>query len=300
VTFLRAALGFALLALALVGRADAEVCRGSNIPAAELRRHDGAALLLDRTEILQAEAVHLAYGYPDREARLMYHKEFVFRYDASRRVPLWASYRLEGRHVPDRGHDRRNAFRTDPRLLPDETARCKDYDEPVFDRGHLVPNSDLAFQSKRAASHSFYLSNMMPQSAWFNRQLWRYFEQKVRAWARQEGTVHVFSGAVFDIDGDNKPDAFDKTRWMQPTGRVAVPTAFYKIIVRERAGQPDVLAVMLPHRLLGPKDNTALGRLLKRGIVTVAEIEEVTGLTFFVGTPGRADLRHRKAGALWP
>jgi len=299
VSLLQAALAF-LLALALSGPVGAEVCRGSNIPAADLRRHDGAALLLDREEILQAEAVHLAYGYPDREARLMYHKEFVFRYDAARRIPLWASYRLEGRHVSTRGHDRRNAFRTDPRLLPHETARCKDYAEPIFDRGHLVPNSDLVGQSKRAASHSFYLSNMLPQSAWFNRQLWRHFEQKVRAWARQEGAVHVFSGAVFDIDGDNKPDALGKTRWMQPTGRVAVPTAFFKIVVRERDGRPDVLAVMLPHRLLGPKEQGALSRLLERGIVTVAEIEEVTGLTFFAGMPGRADLRQWKAGALWP
>lgn len=50
-----------------------EVCKNSEVPKQELRRYDGAALLLSTDEILAAEAAHVPWGYADREKRLLYH-----------------------------------------------------------------------------------------------------------------------------------------------------------------------------------------------------------------------------------
>jgi DNA/RNA endonuclease G (NUC1) len=278
-----------------------EICKNSQVPAAELRRYDGAALLLSRDEILEAEARHLPFGYPDREARLLYDKEFVFRYDIERRIPLWASYRLERRDVPEPARNpRRNSFRVDPRLSDDEASFCKDYDEPIFDRGHLVPNSDMQ-RSKRAQAHSFFLSNMAPQHAWFNQKIWAHFEGMVRKWTRQSGAVHVISGSVFDEDRDRRPDPVNQAKWMRPTERVAVATHFYKIVVRERDGQREAIAVMLPHMKTGPSRKADWERLLAEHIVTIRDVAEVTGLQFFrdLDTSRRRGLEESRPSTLW-
>lgn len=267
--------------LALVLFADAasaEVCRGSQIPPAGLRRHDGAALLISTQEILDAERTHLPWGYPSREKRLLYHREFVFRYDVERWVPTWAAYKLERKHLAKR--ERRNAFCTDPRLLDDESARCADYDEPVFDRGHLVPNADMN-RSARAQAHTFFLSNMAPQQAWFNQRLWAHFEDLVRIWAKRHSAVWVISGSAFDRDDDRRPDDVADTPWMQPRRRVGVPTHFYKIVIREREdGRLDALTILLPHMRTGPPRKNEWDQILERHLVSIRDVEQRTGLRF--------------------
>ena len=166
----RSLLAFALV-LVTAGTAWAEYCKsqGNNpVPAAEARKHD-KALLLSPTEVTAAEDVHLRWGKPGCQ-RYLYHHEFVLCYDTERRVPVWAAYQLASADI--KKLTRRNAFRTDPRLLPEETATCDDYAKrPTqardFDRGHTVPNADMN-RSKVAQANTYLLSNMTPQHLRFN------------------------------------------------------------------------------------------------------------------------------------
>lgn len=58
---------------------------------------------------------------------------------------------------------RRNAFRTDPRLTAQESSHCADYAGTGYDRGHIVPRSDMN-RSRGAQANTFFLSNMAPQT----------------------------------------------------------------------------------------------------------------------------------------
>lgn len=220
-----------LLACALVlftaGTVAAEYCgsQGNNpVPAAEAKKYD-KALLLSPAEVVAAENLHLRWGKPAC-ARYLYHHEFVLCYDTERRVPVWAVYQLTKPEI--KTLTRRNAFRTDPRLLPDETATCADYAKrPTkardFDRGHTVPNADMN-RGKVAQANTYLLSNMTPQHLRFNEGVWAHLEGRVRAWVKASGKVHVISGSVFDRDDDKQPDTLSDTEWKRPTRRVAIPS----------------------------------------------------------------------------
>lgn len=278
-----------------------EYCRRQPRPAltaAQAEKFDGAVLLLSTHEILEAENRHLPWGYPSREAKLLYHREFIFQYRVERKVPVWASYRLERKDVTG-GVERVNSFRTDPRFQDDETARCGDYEGSGYDRGHNVPSGDLS-RSARAQAHSFFLSNMAPQYHAFNDGIWKYLEIAVRAWAKKYGAVHVITGSIFDWDEDGTPDP--TTRRISAAKRVGVPSHFFKIVLRERPdGELAVLAAVLPHRnqrVAGDRREP----YMTRHLVRVADIERVTGLKFFPEmTPSlRLKLEQAVASELWP
>lgn len=71
--------------------------------------------------------------------------------------------------------DRTQCFRRDPRLATPAAAFCADYNEPIFDRGHMVPNADME-RSEAAMINTYMFSNMVPQHDRFNQQIWAHFE----------------------------------------------------------------------------------------------------------------------------
>lgn len=296
-------LGALLLVLLLSASAAAEYCGSQGdtfVPKAEAAKYD-QAVLLSPAEIMESEKTHAPWGLAACN-RYLFHREFILCYDTERRVTLWVAYRLDEKAI--RKLTRRNAFRTDPRLLPGETATCADYQKrPTkardFDRGHMVPNADMN-RSKVAQANTYFLSNMTPQYARFNQGVWAYFEGRVRDWAKAYKTIFIISGSVFDRDNDKQPDPLVATQWKQPTKRVAVPSHYYKILIREREkGELETLAVLLPHVRKDPPD---FNQFLETHSVSVREIRERTGVDFFSALPSakREALEAAVASKLWP
>lgn len=284
-----------LLLLAFAGAAWAEVCKGSTVPKAELAQYDAQAIVSPAEE---AEAVqtHLPWGEPECPRRLV-QREYVICYTPLARVPVWAAYRLRAEHVVPRA--RRDAFRTDPRLTAEESATCLDYEDSGFDRGPLVPREDMN-RSRAAQASTFFLSNMAPQIPAFHRGPWMRLEQLVRTYAKQYGEVFIFTGATFEPPSP-----------MVPSGRVAVPARFYKIILRPTAGGPPaILAIALPQvepsgagAGIGPRPEKSKpweGQAdLADYRVSLYEIEQLTGLTLFPKLDAET-LKHAVASELWP
>src|SRR6266446_3303760 len=170
---------FVLLLLVAAAPAWAEYCKSQGsprIPKSEIGAYDAAAFL-STTEIVASEAKHLPWGRPDC-SRILFHVEYVLCYDVDRKVALWASYRLEAGDVV--AADRVNAFRTDPRLPIDQNPSCDDYGGSGFDRGHIVPRSDMN-RSLVAMVNTFFLTNMTPQRPNVNQGTWARLEDWVRA-----------------------------------------------------------------------------------------------------------------------
>jgi endonuclease G len=242
---------------------------------------------------------HLPWGAPTAASsttheHLLVQRDYVIDHDDELRLPIWTAHRIVSSRLGRVG--RIDCFRKNVRIEDRSASTPTDYDERIFDQGHMVPNGDMSM-SKRAVLNSFVMSNMAPQFCQFNRGVWQILEALVREWARNHASLYVISGSILDRDGDGARDADSGSTWMKPTRRVAIPSAFYKILAYERPeGGLATLTVLLPH------DQTDLDRdeaiaYLGRNVRTIAEIEALTGLHFF---PSRAaDDTLSESNTLW-
>jgi DNA/RNA endonuclease G (NUC1) len=280
-----------------------------NCTAAEKARGDKQFWLNKRDQQLSIER-HLPWGVPDQgntyEQQVLAHRDYVIGYSPELRVPLWTAHRLDKKWL-GKTKVRVNCFRRDPRINAPFASLPADYKEPVFDQGHLSPNGDMT-RALYAVINSFVMSNMSPQFCQFNRGVWQILESIVRLWATDRGTVYVVTGTVFDWDGDGSPDAASAVKRMKSSdgkARVAIPSHMYKIILSQaHDGAVDTLAVMLPNDRTNVDGDNAV-KYIADHITTIAQIEAITGLTFFAQAGSStadavAAMKSTKPGALWP
>lgn len=196
--------------------------------------------------------------------------------------PLWATYRIFT--VPTSDHGKRpSRFTTDPRTKA--KASHTDYTGSGFDRGHMAPNYGIATRYGSAAQkETFLMSNIIPQNPNVNRTIWKDLEMTVaKKYGRYFDEVWVTTGPIFS----RFPPRLDSG--------VAIPYAYYKIIVDESNGELRALAFIID-RYCPPYSR------LKTHLVSIDEIEEKTGLDFFTDLPnGKEDpLEATPARRLWP
>jgi endonuclease G len=200
---------------------------------------------------------------------LLAQPHFVIWYDTDLRAVRWTAHHLtrfeaavnptkgheETNDVEDDGEARRDSFRSDPRLDPAQQSTCRDYKEPIFDQGHMVPNAEVDFMTPGiphalGMDQSFLLSNMTPQHCALNRGPWWVLEDLIRDWATQADDTWIVTGAVYDRDGTPGRDP-DSAAWcmkgQDAQRRVAIPSAQYKIVARWGAGQWQTVTVLLPN-----------------------------------------------------
>jgi endonuclease G len=280
--------------------------RDCEIPPTEVVEFDGL-LKLSSAEQETSKKLHAKWGLPVpatpfADEQFLLHREYVINYNGDLKIPLYAKYVLKASDVVPR--TRLNCFREDQRLAAAARSVLDDYEERIFDRGHLVPRADMN-RSKGAMINTFVLSNMMPQHDNFNQGIWETLESAVRAWAVDKGEIHVVTGAVFDADGNDARDPAKDAKRVKPREKVAIPTHFYKIVLHERPnGFIDSIAILLPHT-----DDTVPETLpkpkkleyLQDHIVSIDQIEAVTGYDFFPEMPAikQKAVERSVAAGLW-
>lgn len=157
---------------------------------------------------------------------------------------------------------RRNDFRADP-LVPGQSAQLEDYQGSGYDRGHLVPAGDMT-RNSTAMSETFFMSNMSPQTASFNRGIWKKLEEQIRDWSLDLDTIYVVTGPIieegFTTIGQNK---------------VAVPQHYFKALYFPKISF--MLGFILP--------NEGSNQPLDTFQVTIDEIEQRSHLDLFAGLP---------------
>ena len=109
---------------------------------------------------------------------------------------------------------------------------------------------------------TFLTSNISPQRHDFNSGIWNTLEQKVRYWARKYDGIFVVTGGVLK---NNLKTIGDEG--------VSVPNYFYKVLLDYNNGNPKMIGFLLAHK----KSNKPLYRF----VVSVDEIEDLTGIDFF-------------------
>ena len=127
-------------------------------------------------------------------------KQYVVSWDYESRAPEWAAWILNKRELGD--VTRTNTFRLDHDLdeaLANENRSSvtpSDYRGSCLDRGHQVPSGDrTATMTDNEAT--FFMSNMLPQSAYLNRRSWVSLERFLRRQVLNHSKhVQIYAGAV--------------------------------------------------------------------------------------------------------
>jgi endonuclease G len=221
-----------------------------------MRLFFGLVFLVFSSNILSQD---LAYFQPASSGSVIHKKYFSLAYSEEHEQALWVFYELSLEETVARVK-RKNNFRSDPNIKSG-SASLADYRGSGFDRGHLAPAGDMAF-NKDAMSASFFMSNMSPQLPAFNRGRWKDLESQFRDWARADGSLFIVTGPVLK-----------KGLYKIGVNGVSVPEQYYKIALDWDDSNQAAIAFLLPHKNISDK--------LENYIVSIDSIEALTGIDFF-------------------
>jgi endonuclease G len=220
-------------------------------------------------------AEYAEYGIPSNDGTLLCRKGYLLAHDEEFLTPIWVIERLTKEKALAK-LPRKDSFRADPDLQPGKRAELTDYKGSGYDRGHMAPSADMTWHPV-AMEESFFLSNMIPQDSKNNQQIWANLEARVREWAIARGEVIIYTGPVYD--NDEASLAIGKNK-------VGVPDRLYKVIYDTQ--RKEAIAFLMPNQPLNQK-------FLANYIVSVREVESVTGLNFLSKLPRKEQNRIEKA-----
>lgn len=198
-------------------------------------------------------------------------RNYSMLYDTNLKMAYWVAYPLCSWYLGDSG--RTDAWGYDDKLAenlqPNLSKGINGYD-----RGHQIPSGDRT-RSSSINSQTFYYTNMTPQIGQkMNQAIWADLENAVRGWSSATDTLYVVTGAM-------PTTATDKTiKYTQDYNgkNMAVPKYYFKALARQVNGQYQTVAYKL--------DNISYShRNYNEGILSVKELEEMTGFTFFPDRP---------------
>ena len=261
---------------------------------------------------------HVFGGLPSGNGVLV-RRGYVAQYGTTHRVPRWVAWRAAPEYrdsLPTRSGSWTN-FHPDPDLSnPVQDADYKYWhgSEYNFARGHLAPyfimggdrdgdgqsaangqNQELDIDDACTVYEANYLSNVAPQfHDRFNGSggLWSKLETKVRQLVDAGKTFHIFAGTIFG----NMPIqhigpltqitvAGEKKTLLKGPFDIGVPHMFFKIIVLDQG----VVPFLFVHTGQIDSLGCTLEAQLEDCIVSVADIELLTGLDFFNGLDDAAE-----------
>lgn len=212
-------------------------------------------------------------------------RNYSFCFDKEKHCALWVAYPLHQCYTEGEGK-RTNKWAYDPCCVDDAyEPNLKNAYYPQngtsysHSRGHQLPSADRLASSEDNAT-TFYFSNMTPQLQSLNGATWEILESDIRKKWMCPDTLYVVTGAHF---AEGYGYAYDEKGQGKPC---AVPTHYYKVILRTKSGNSakwvgdctseelQCIGFWFEHKAKAP-----------RVIMSVAEIEEKTGITFFVNIP---------------
>lgn len=195
--------------------------------------------------------------------KLLENDHFTSCYSEHFKNTIWAVHQLEREQVL--GHQKRtNDYRVDNRVS--KRVLPTNYRRTGFDRGHLVPASDMR-KNFSSMTQTFFMTNMAPQRPEFNRGIWSVLEKKIRrdfVATRQKDNVFIYTGMILSDKLPTLPC------------EAAIPEWFYKIIYNQTTHT--ISSYLIDNHRYSSSE-------LDSFRVSVDRIEALTGLDFFSFLP---------------
>jgi len=196
------------------------------------------------------------------------------------------SYELDARQIVA-GQDRCNCFTGDPLLPSAKQILTSDYTNGGFDRGHMTRSADRTAGNVDNAI-TFYLSNVVPQTADLNEGVWAQFEDALADSTAAGRAVYIITGPLFSRSHG--------LTYLKSEGKVAIPDSTWKValIGPANGGNPfthnnvqnwsdlaglSLMAVNMPN-IAGVRNDP-----WQKYLTTVDNIETSTGYSFLSALP---------------
>lgn len=259
------------------GKANAEGCH-TNRKTGDYHCHHASPKSPSKasSDHIQLASIETAHDATPGGILKLDYQGFTVWLDCSRRGVIKFRYNAQR----DAGHEKRaDRFA----LAPDVPAECQQFSAKAYghhyDRGHQVSANHMD-ASELAIKQTNYMTNILPQAANMNRGAW-YQTEKIIECYRDIDELLVIGGVIW---GDNPEDDY----FVQTHG-VKTPDAFWKVVIRGSAQDERAIAWIVPN------SENATKNQLDRYLVTVDELERITGETFPVADYAKYD----KPGQSW-
>lgn len=204
-------------------------------------------------------------------------RDYSFSYNASCLVSDWVAYPLYDQFTKNRMNREDSNWEKDPFVSAKQAnvaaGGSYEFSSKGYDRGHQIASADRS-GGAMTNQHTFYSTNVTPQRKNFNQGIWNNLEIAVREWsASSQGTdtLYVVTGCLADSSCPTVKD--------HDGSAVAVPKAYYKALLRLSKGSYIGVGFYLEHK---DYDKDAD---YKDYAVSLKELEDKTGVTFFVNLP---------------
>ena len=201
------------------------------------------------------------------------YRNYSFGWSQKDRVALWVAYPLCKLYT-NGSAGRTNAWALDPLLGNDSAAPFGGY-AGDYARGHQIPSADRQC-CYDANAQTFYGTNMTPQLNEHYEKIWADLENKVRGYANTSDTTYVVTGVIVSTTSKKEKDSYGQS--------VTIPDAYFKAVLKysksSTLGTWNAAAFYLEHRAYS-------GSVGKEHSMSVDELEEMTGIDFFVNLPAK-------------
>lgn len=190
---------------------------------------------------------------------------YTTSYNKDTRNPNWVGWALTSDHT-DGEYARKNHSFTEDADVPEPRATYADIREGEcgYQRGHMCPAGDNKW-AYEAQKDAFLMTNICPQNGNLNQHDWKYLEEECRTWAQKYGKIYIVAGPIF----------YGKDYQTVGENRVAVPDAFFKVILRTGSTATDTKAIGFIYT------NQTGHHKMDYYVRSVDEVEEATGYDFF-------------------
>ena len=200
---------------------------------------------------------------------------YVTSYNKTTLCPNWVGWVLTKAHTDGDNERGGHKFLEDTDVTePRATYADIREKECGYQRGHMCPAADNKW-SYQAQKQAFLMTNICPQNGSLNQKDWKYLEEACRDWAIRYGKVYIVSGPIFTSK---------RAKWVGEH-RIAVPAAFFKVVLRKGASA-------------SAKNTKAIGFIypnkgthhdMSYYVRSVDEVEKATGLDFFSQLPDNVE-----------
>lgn len=193
--------------------------------------------------------------------QVVMHKYYALSYIEDLELPEWVVFELTSGRLNQAKVESVIDYRPDPKI-ESGSASPNDYSDSNFRMGQMASAADMAFDPV-AMSESFFMSNMAPLTPGFNKYIWRDLEEMTYNWAKRFGHLYIVTGPIIN----------DNVELRIGENEVAIPSAFYKIILDIRGPQKKAIAFVVPNKMTTMR--------IEDFAVTIDSVEYLTGIDFF-------------------
>lgn len=230
---------------------------------------------------------HFAPVYDQTQGKELTKRNFTLCFDRTKRASWWVAYPMHSAYLgstprPD------EPWTYDPKIESSWQANLAlgSYRTYALARGHQIANADRN-ANRSMQLQTFYNSNCTPQNYDLNGEGWMRLESKVRGW-RCSDTLYVVTGAYWDPSSKNT--TADKANNTCP-----VPTHYFKVLARTVKGNVRKVGDKLGDYKADELqtigfwvENKDVVTEADQWVMSVEEIEQKTGFTFFPTLPKEA------------